>query len=353
MSVSFKSGVTSANVNAALMSRTVNTDTLGQVDLLNVDAASGGTIANIQRCLNSYASFIGATTSLAFDDTPTWGSNELGTATDTLKARIEAIDAEFADLTQYIVDATELVRGAVSISAQSFGGLKTFTAGAVIDSSASINGTLDYLSEEDSTTTGANQTLGTPTAVIVRLTNASLTSVDGITAPTVNQVLTIVNDTGVAITLNNALGTAANQIITGSADDLEIIDGASVSLFYDLDGAKWRVTGGAGSGAGGGLPTRQTFSSTSFVATDEARQVWIYDAGSPATLSSIDITNILDQAEIELTCDSDSNSLTIEHSNSSEGFILNGDCELGLYGKLVLRWDTTFDRFIEVSRNGL
>jgi len=249
MSVSFKSGVTSANVNAALMSRTVNTDTVGQVDLLNLDAASGGTVSNIQRCLNSYASFIGATTSLAFDDTPTWGSNELGTATDTLKARIEAIDAEFADLRPYIIDATSTERGLVSVNAQSLSGLKTFINGADIESSASISGTLDYLSEEDSTTTGANQTLGTPTAVILRLTNASLSSIDGITAPTTNQVLTIVNDTGGAVTFNNALGTAANQIITGSDNDLEIIDGASVSLFYDLDGTKWRITGGAGSSA--------------------------------------------------------------------------------------------------------
>jgi len=280
---------TSDNVNTAFMSRTVNTDTVGQLDLLNLDAASGSAISNIQRCLNSYASFIGATTSLAFDDTPTWGSNELGTAADTLKARIEAIDAEFSDLTPYVLDATELVRGVVSISPQNFGGLKTFVNGATINSSATIGGTLNYLSSEDSTTTGANQTLSTPTSVILRLTNASLTSVDGITAPTVNQVLTIVNDTGGIITLNNALGAAANQIITGSAGDLELIDGASASLFYDLDGARWRVTGGAGDTSAGAFYEKYTVDYTDIQTAGLTNSVLVLNLEAQGIVESVAI----------------------------------------------------------------
>lgn len=418
MSISFGSPGTSANVNAAFLSRTVDTDTIGRVDLLNAVAESGASIFNIQRCLNSYAAFIGATTSLDFDETPTWGSNELGTAADTLKARIEAIDAEFADLRPYIIDATLSERGLVSTGAQTFGGdktfggnisaanlsginsgdltlanigsspsadgaslsgqeltlqpangtfggvltaiaqtiagLKTFAGGIVAQVSALFEGIISYDSEEDGASTGANATLATPTKTIVRLTNASLTSVDGLTAPLTNQIVTIVNDTGNTIEFNNATGTAANQIITGSGAEVEIQDGGAISLFYDLIDSRWRLSGGGGGGgAGGGLPTRQTFNGTSFVATDAARQVWVYDGLSAQTLASIDITDILDQAEIEITCISDSNTLTVEHFNTSEGFILNGDYEMGLYGKLVLRWDATLSRFIEVSRNGL
>ena len=137
MSISFGSPGTSANVNVAFVSRTGNTDTIGQLGLLNEDAASGSTVANLQRTLNSYASFIGTTNAQVFNVLPTWSSNELGTSDDTLKARVESIDAAFSDLNAYIVDASDLSRGLVSTGLQSFAGAKTFEGVVEFDSAVS------------------------------------------------------------------------------------------------------------------------------------------------------------------------------------------------------------------------
>ena len=52
MSVGFKAALTSAVVNAAFMSRTVDTSTVGQVDLLKASGA-GPTISNLQLEVNN------------------------------------------------------------------------------------------------------------------------------------------------------------------------------------------------------------------------------------------------------------------------------------------------------------
>lgn len=413
MAIAYGSAGTSANVNSNLMSRTVDTDTLGRVDLLNPLAASGSSILNIQRCLNSYASFIGATTSLAYNDTPTWLSNILGTTGDTLKQRIEAIDAEFSDLSPYVPDATAVLRGLVSTGVQTFGGDKTFTGDIVANNLSGTNSgdiTLDpvgsapnangasltgqvlnlepasdtfpgvvntgaqsfggiktfvsgiisqvyawlegqlRLDSQDNSDTGSNVTIGTPTKTIVRAIDA-LTSVEGINAPAFDMKFWFINDTGGVVTILNNTGTAANQIDTGSGADIDLADGAALGLLYDLQGAKWRVVGGSGGGSGGGLPTRNTFAGTSIVATSAARQVWVYTGTTEQTLSSIDTSAMDDQAEL-IIINGSTGSL---HVNDNPGtWDLNGDCYLaGQYAKICLRLDTTFANLSEDYRNGL
>lgn len=97
----------------------------------------------------------------------------------------------------------------------------------------------------DGTTNGANVTLATPTNGILRVTHASLVSVDMISGPLTGQNLTLINHTGVSITLNNNLGaTAANRILTGTKANLAVADEASVHLKYDATEARWMVVGG-------------------------------------------------------------------------------------------------------------
>ena len=60
MSVSDGQKVNAAITNAAFMSRNSDTGTTGQVDLNNVDAASGSSVANAQRELNGLNSYTGS-----------------------------------------------------------------------------------------------------------------------------------------------------------------------------------------------------------------------------------------------------------------------------------------------------
>lgn len=136
--------------------------------------------------------------------------------------------------------------GLVSTSAQTFGGAKTFS-GSIIGNNSWVGALAT-----DSTTTGTAQTLSTPSTLIVRLTNATLVSVTGITAPSAPQFIYVTNGTGSSLDILNDVGaTAANRILTGTGADLSLENDASIILYYDTTSSRWRVVGGSGSGGGG------------------------------------------------------------------------------------------------------
>src|SRR5208283_3323231 len=79
-----------------------------------------------------------------------------------------------------------------------------------------------------------------------RYTGGAAGTIYGIVAGTNGQILNLLNTTIYTLTLSNlsgSEGTAANQIITGTAADLPVPANTSVSLQYDGTTAVWRVTG--------------------------------------------------------------------------------------------------------------
>lgn len=95
MAITDGDDVSAANVNAAFMSRTDDTSTLGKVDLSNAAAASGGTLTNSQRNINSLFSFIGGTSNNVYNYLPTWTNNDVGLSTDPVKLRVDNITLKF------------------------------------------------------------------------------------------------------------------------------------------------------------------------------------------------------------------------------------------------------------------
>jgi hypothetical protein len=130
------------------------------------------------------------------------------------------------------------------------------------------NKTLAFLQTNiitDSATTGADATLpsGDIADGVVRLTNASLTSISGITAGGTSQFITIENQTGNTITINNddSGASVGNRIYTGTATNVSLIANTTITLNYDPTVAHWMlqgVTSGAKS-----APTQQIFLSGS------------------------------------------------------------------------------------------
>ncbi len=402
------------NTNARLMSRTTDTSTIGRVDLENTLPASGPDVDNVQREVNSLNAFTGRPSASDFDAVPVWLSNELGTTLDTLKARIEAIDGEFADLSPYVQDATEFESGLVNITtqtfagdktfvgsivaanltgtnsgdvtlgaigatpnangaslsgqvlnlqpadgtfggvltavAQTFAGLKTFAAGLVSQVSLLISGVLNLDTTTDAATTGSLQTLTTPTKTIVRVTNAGLVSIEGVTAPTTKQQFVLMNVTGVAIDLVHLSGTAANQIHTGSGADLTMEDGQAVTLLYDLDSTVWRVIGGGGGGGTGASFLLANFTTSALaIASEEQFQVYSYTGSSPDTLVSFGFGFLPQGARLIVRGTSDTNSLTIDPSVLSNVY-MNGTATLGAEG--TIEFCRIGGGITEVSRNG-
>jgi len=145
-----------------------------------------------------------------------------------------------------VIDATTSLRGLVNATTQSFGGNKTFV-GNVIHQAQFIG---DIVT--DSTTTGSNATLTTPGKMILRLTNASLVSIEMISPVVNNLFFVVVNKTGATITLKDNTGaTASQRILTGTGTDLSMTNDSTVWLVYDTTSARWVVVGGSGGGASG------------------------------------------------------------------------------------------------------
>jgi len=94
MSISDGQKVDALNSNAAWMSRTSDTNTLGKVDLENPQPESGNSITNVQRELNSTNSYTGKPLNSAIDVKPTWNDNTSGTPTDSLKDRADSLTTE-------------------------------------------------------------------------------------------------------------------------------------------------------------------------------------------------------------------------------------------------------------------
>ena len=105
----------------------------------------------------------------------------------------------------------------------------------------------------NSTLTGSDQELPNPAASIVRVTNAGLSSINMIEAPSfasTGYFLILSNVTGNIITIKNEAGaTTSKRILTGTGSDLSVSANASLFLVYDYTSTRWRVIGGTGGGA--------------------------------------------------------------------------------------------------------
>lgn len=103
--------------------------------------------------------------------------------------------------------------------------------------------------------TGATATLPHPGTVALRVTNASLLGVAGISTPSRGKLLLLINDTGdkLPILNDNAGATTGNKIYTGTQDDLDLPNQSMGMFYYDDVTDHWRLMGGAGSGSGSGI----------------------------------------------------------------------------------------------------
>jgi len=110
------------------------------------------------------------------------------------------------------------------------------------DKSATFGGDVVLSQSTNSTATGANARITDhPTSTVV-VTNASLTSIGSIIAGVAGgHLLTIMNETGAAITIVDAYGSAAagEVIYTNTASNLTIRNNCGATFQYNATGACW------------------------------------------------------------------------------------------------------------------
>jgi len=95
--VSDGQAVNASVTNGAFLYKNSDTTALGKVNLNNSSdpSVSGSEIFNIQRELNSISSFTGKPINQSITYTPSWSNNDVGTSTDSVKARADSITAKF------------------------------------------------------------------------------------------------------------------------------------------------------------------------------------------------------------------------------------------------------------------
>ncbi len=96
MSVSNGQVANATTFNTAFISRTIDSSTVGQLDLLNADVESGDAVFNIQREHNATANWLGRATNAAIDDLPAFAENYVGAVDDTALDRLNALTERFS-----------------------------------------------------------------------------------------------------------------------------------------------------------------------------------------------------------------------------------------------------------------
>lgn len=152
--------------------------------------------------------------------------------------------------TQDVVDATATQRGLISASTQTLGGAKTWNAVQTFVSGFINQARSRFELITDSATTGTNAVLPYAASTAIRVTNASLVSIEEISSPLSGGYFMLINETGGDIDLKNNSGTVGNRILTGTGTDFTLKASAMTILHYDSTGGYWHMVAGGAGGPG-------------------------------------------------------------------------------------------------------
>jgi len=302
-------------------------------------------------------SYSNATSSLVATDAQA-AIDEVEARLDTAQSNITANASGLSDHLADTVDAHDAT--AVSYSNATSGLAATNTQTAIdevearVDTSLQTSGVLQGAIATDAASTGSAQTLSTPTTAIVRLTNGSLASITGVTAPSVAQFFILSNAQASDMDVLNETGTSANQVVTGTGLGLTVKVGASIWLYYDLTSSKWRIVGGSG---GGGVVATGTSAApseiavsgiTATVGTDEDLYVDTASGEINVTANPQISAGTVEGQTLRVIGTSDVNYVVLETGN---GLSLNGPWFSYNGSVLTLRWDNTATLWVEVARS--
>lgn len=94
MSVSNGQLANQTTFNNAFWSKSTNTTGVAVYRIANTDSASGDAVDNIQREFNAIHSFVGGSLDQTKTYKPTWSSDDIGSANDDIKTRVDAVQGQ-------------------------------------------------------------------------------------------------------------------------------------------------------------------------------------------------------------------------------------------------------------------
>jgi len=187
----------------------------------------------------------------------------------------------------------------------------------------------------------------------IRVTSGPTLS--GITGGLSGYELTLINATGADLTIANDTGGAAgDRIVTGTGGDIALPDGAALYLKYSANllsgNGAWQVVGGVAGGFKTSAVQSLSAAGTPTIGTQPFQRISVQGNAAAITMATA-LAGGTDGMTLLFVGEDSTNTVTIATTDTVNGFVLNGDVILSKYGSLMVQYDATLQRWIEISRN--
>ena len=187
----------------------------------------------------------------------------------------------------------------------------------------------------------------------IRVTSGPTLS--GITGGLSGYELTLINATGADLTIANDTGGATgDRIVTGTGGDIALPDGAALYLKYSANllsgNGAWQVVGGVAGGFKTSAVQSLSAAGTPTIGTQPFQRISVQGNAAAITMATA-LAGGTDGMTLLFVGEDSTNTVTIATTDTVNGFVLNGDVVLSKYGSVMVQYDATLQRWIEISRN--
>ncbi len=167
--------------------------------------------------------------------------------------------------------------------------------------------------------------------------------------------LTLINSTGADLTIANdsASSSNGNKIVTGTGGDIALPNGAALYLKWSanlLTGGAWQVVGGVAGGFKTSLVQNISAGGTPTIGTQPFQRIKVQGNAAAVSMATT-LAGGTDGMTLLFIGNDSTNTVTIAQNDASDGWILNGDVVLSKYSTLLVQYDSTTSRWVEISRN--
>ena len=181
------------------------------------------------------------------------------------------------------------------------------------------------------------------------------TTLSGLTGGLSGYELTLINSTGADLTIaNDSGGATGDRIVTGTGGDIALPDGAALYLKWSqnlLSGnGAWQVVGGVAGGFKTSAVQSLSAAGTPTIGTQPFQRISVKGNAAAITMATA-LAGGTDGMTLVFVGEDSTNTVTIATTDTVNGFVLNGDVVLSKYGSLMVQYDATLQRWIEISRN--
>jgi hypothetical protein len=187
----------------------------------------------------------------------------------------------------------------------------------------------------------------------IRVTSGPTLS--GITGGLSGYELTLINATGADLTIANDTGGATgDRIVTGTGGNIALPNGAALYLKYSANllsgNGAWQVVGGVAGGFKTSAVQSLSAAGTPTIGTQPFQRISVKGNAAAVTMAT-SLAGGTDGMTLLFVGEDSTNTVSIVTSDILNGFILNGDVVLSKYSSILVQYDSTLGRWIEISRN--